>query len=248
MRYLIFSDESGSWHDGDFYIRSWVRVEPSNYDDIRKETIFAKHETGVKELNWARFQNNEELFKSIFEPEFSVFITITKLSHFKSKSYSIISAIESVPVSTGGESLTLKIKQKISDSAKNELFFHYYEKMHIEMSKKALLEGIESSEFKYIIDTPQYLDKSWESIAQDCGIQQTEIIKISATNPGIELADVVAGCINGLINGEAKAKKIYSDHIQPKMIDMQSRAYPNPNLIFFGDFSSSEVAELNIFR
>lgn len=56
MKYLIFSDESGKWNEGDYYIRSWIRITPENYDLLRKEVIFSKHETGVKELKWEKFR------------------------------------------------------------------------------------------------------------------------------------------------------------------------------------------------
>ncbi|MEA2087112.1 MAG: hypothetical protein U9O91_03335 [Candidatus Caldatribacteriota bacterium] len=50
------------------------------------------------------------------------------------------------------------------------------------------MHGENPKEYKYIIDTPQYLDREWENIAKECGIQQIDIIKISANRPGIELA------------------------------------------------------------
>jgi len=40
MKYLMFSDESGKWNEGDYYIRSWIRITPENYDLLRKEVIF----------------------------------------------------------------------------------------------------------------------------------------------------------------------------------------------------------------
>lgn len=248
MKFLIFSDESGLWNEGKYYIRSWIRITPENYVLLRKEIIFFKHETRVKELKWENFKKNYEIFKGIFGVDFNIFITISKPEHFQSREYNIITTIENVPISTGGQELTNKIKTKIINSVKNELFFNYFEKTHIENSKKALLHEENPKEYKYVIDTPQYLDREWENIAKECGIQQIEMIKISKNIPGIELADVVSGCIMNLLENVEGIELIYKECLKPKMCNMMSQECPNPNLIFFPDFSSEEIIEMNIFR
>jgi hypothetical protein len=247
MKYLIFSDESGSWNSGNYYIRSWIKITPENYELLRKEVIFSKHETGVKELKWQRFKSNYQKFKNIFNVDFTIFITVSKPTHFQNRNYSIVSAISSVSVSTGGQALTEKIKTKIINSAKNELFFNYFEKTHIENSRLALLGNENPDEYKYIIDTPQYLDKEWEEIAKDCEIEQIDVVKKSASDPGIEIADVVSGCIMSLLERKG-GDDIYNECVKPKMLNMSSRSFPNPNLIFYRDFTSTEKAEINIFR
>jgi len=248
MNFLIFSDESGRWNMGKYYIRSWTRITPENYDLLRKEIIFSKHETGVKELKWRKFKNNHVRFKNIFSVDFDIFITISKPDHFQSKEYNIITAIENLPISTGGQKLTDKIKTKIINSVKNQLFLNYFEKIHIENSKKALLHEECPDKYKYIIDTPQFLDREWENIAKECGIQQIEIIKKSENIPGIELADIVSGCIMGLLENVEDVELIYKEYLKSKMWDMMSQECPNPNLIFFSDFNSEEKIEMNIFR
>lgn len=248
MKYLIFSDESGRWNEGKYYIRSWMRITPENYDLLRKETIFAKHETGVKELKWENFRKNYKKFKNIFSVDFDIFITISKPDHFQSREYNIIKAIENVSISTGGQALTEKIKKKIVSSAKNELFFNYFEKIHIENSKNVLVASEYPEEYKYLIDTPQYLDREWGNIANECGIQQINITKISASNPGIETADVISGCIMGLLEKKKGVANIYSNCLKPKMLDMTSKTFPNPNLIFYQDFTDEDKKEINIFR
>jgi len=248
MKFLIFSDESGQWNMGKYYIRSWVRITPENYDLLRKEIIFSKHETEVKELKWRKFKNNYVRFKNIFSVDFDIFITISKPEHFQSKEYNIITTIENLPISTGGQELTDKIKTKIINSVKNQLFLNYFEKIHIENSKKALLHEECPDKYKYIIDTPQCLDREWENIAKECGIQQIEIIKNSENIPGIELADIVSGCIMGLLENVGDVELIYKECLKSKMWDMMSQECPNPNLIFFPDFKSEEKNEMDIFR
>ncbi len=248
MKYLIFSDESGSWNEGRYYIRSWVKITPENYNLLRKEIIFAKHETGIKELKWKNFKKNYEKLKNIFNVDFEIFITISKPDHFKSRKYNIIDAIEKMSASTGTQELTEKIKNKIVNSVKNELFFNYFEKTHIKNSKDAFVANENSEEYEYIIDTPQYLDREWEEIARECGIKQISIEKSSANVPGVELADVISGCIMDLLESKEESGAIYNECIKKKMLDMTSIKFPNPNLVFYQDFTTDDKDKINIFR
>ena len=122
------------------------------------------------------------------------------------------------------------------------------EKQHIENSKKAFVNNIDKTLYKYIVDSPQCQDKDWEKIADECGIVKLHIEKKSEKVPGIELADLIAGCINEHINDDEKAGDFYYEYIKKKMLDMTSQTLPNPNLIFFNDFSPEEKAKANIFR
>lgn len=248
MKYLIFSDESGKWNENNYYIRSWIKITPENYRLLQKEIIFSKYDTKVKELKWEKFRKNYIKFKDIFSVDFDIFLTISKTSHFHAIKYSVIKMLETIKIPTGGEKITEAIKSKIIDSAKYTLFLNYFEKIHIETSKKALLPAINSSDYKYIIDNPQYLDKDWIAIANECGISQIEIEKESETDPGIEIADIISGCVSDLILKKNNADSIYKDCIKNKMLDMTSKSFPNPNLIFYDAFDEAEKNELNVFR
>jgi len=258
MNYLIFADESGKWNAGDFYLRSWIKITPENYENLRKEIIFIKHETGIKELKWKSFKNNLEKIdnsiRCIFLINFDVFITISIPNHFQDRlikdKYNILRTLKEIKTeqSTGGEKFTEDIKNKIIGSAQHTLFFNYFEKQHIENSKKALVNNINNSEYKYIVDTPQCLDKDWEKIAKECGIENIDVEKKSEKIPGIELSDIIAGCIHEYLENDEKAKHFYQTYIKNKMLDMTSRSLPNPNLIFFGDFNYDDKAKINIFR
>lgn len=256
--YLVFSDESGRWNEGDFYVRSWIRVSPADYELIRKDIVFIKHGMGSKELKWKSFKKNIENIKSIIESlfvvEFSVFISISKPDHFKERlendRYNILTTLKDIETeqSTGGESFTETIKDKIISAAQHTLFFNYFEKQHIENSKKAFVNEIDKNLYKYIVDSPQCLDKDWEKIAKECGINQIAIEKKSENVPGIELADSIAGCIHEHLNNDVRAGEFYNEYIKKKMLDMTSQILPNPNLIFFNDFSPQEKEKANIFR
>lgn len=253
MIYLVFSDESGYWKKGDYYIRSWIRVTPEQYEDLRKEVIFSKHETGVKELKWQRYIKNSEKFKNIFSIDSNVFITISIPKHFQDKAdntYKVIKTLKGLEdgqFSGKGKVIDI-IRSKIISSAKHTLFMNIFEKQHIANSKNALVKKVDPNEYKYIVDTPQAINKDWEDLANECGIVNIDIKKRSEEVPGIELADIVAGCIHECLCSNSEANEIYKNHIQNKMLDMSSKDYPNPNLIFYQDFSPEEKKCLDIFR
>lgn len=258
MNYLVFSDESGRWNNGDYYIRSWIKASPSNYELIRKDIVFIKHETGTKELKWKSIKNIDARIKNIIESLFGtkikIFITISKPAHFKKRlennRYKILTTLKEIEPerSTGGERFTATIKDKIISSAQHTLFINYFEKQHIGNSKKAFVNNIDGNLYKYIVDTPQCVDKDWEKIAKECGIVNIEIAKKSGSIPGIELADLIAGCIHEYLNNDDRAGEFYNEYIKQKMLNMTSQTLPNPNLIFFSDFSPEEIKKTNIFR
>jgi hypothetical protein len=258
MDYLIFSDESGNWNEGNYYLRSWIRMSPDNYEMLRKDIVFLKHETGIKELKWKSIKNNirktENTIISICNIDFIVFITISIPSHFqdqlKENKYTILRTLQSIKPgqSTGGEQVRETIKSKILSAAKHAIFYSVYEKQHIENSRRALVTGIPDESCQFVVDTPQCLDKDWTKIAKECGIININIEKKSENVPGIELADLVTGCIHEYLEGDEKAKEFYRKYIENKMLNMCSRAFPNPNLIFFKDFTSDEKKRANIFR
>jgi len=258
MDYLIFTDESGSWNEGDFYLRSWVKITPRSYEMLRKDIIFIKHETGIRELKWKSLINNinkiQNTIVSIFKIDFNIFITISMPHHFQNRlwnnKYNILKTLQHIKSeqSTGGEQFTEAIKNKIISAAQHTIFYSFFEKQHIENANKALINDIPSESYQYIVDTPQCLDKDWAKIANECGIVNIKIEKKSGKVSGIELADIIAGCIHEYLRGEGKAGEYYKNYIKDKMLDMCSKTFPNPNLIFFHDFSTDEKKKVAIFR
>ncbi len=258
MNYLIFSDESGTWKASDYYIRSWIRISPEDYELISKDIVYIKYKKNFPEVKWKTIINNVEKIRnnieSLFNIEFSLFVTISKPDHFKKKlednTYNILRALKDIPPeqSTGREHVSVAIKEKIINTAQHTLFSNFVEKRHIENSKIALVNNIDNTEYEYRVDSPQCQDKDWEKIAKECEIVNLHIEKKSEKVPGIELADLIAGCIKDHLNNDEKASEFYSEYIKNKMIDMTSQTMPNPNLIFIGDFSPEEKEKANIFR
>jgi len=258
MNYLIFSDESGRWNEGNYYIRSWIRISPEDYELISKEIVYIKYKKKFPEVKWKTIINNIEKIRnnteSLFNIEFSLFVTISKPAHFKKRvaanRYIIIRTLKNLSPEqyTKKEDFTATIKEKIINTAQHTLFSNFVEKRHIENSKIALVNNIDNTEYEYRVDSPQCIHKDWEKIAKECGIVKLKIVKKSEEEPGIELADIIAGCIKDHLNNDDKASEFYSEYIKKKMIDMTSRDMPNPNLIFIDDFSPEEKEKANIFR
>jgi len=99
-----------------------------------------------------------------------------------------------------------------------------------------------------VIDSPQCLNKNWREIANSAGVSKVEFIARSEDEPGIQLADIIAGCIQDMTRNNRKARRIYQQLIKDKMVDMYSEDYPNPNLIFYPTFTDREKRKLQIFR
>ena len=221
-KFLVFSDESGTWSDHNpdgFYVRSWIKITPHEYEKLRCAVQNSKTNTGVKELKWDNFRKNPRDFGNIFSAvNFDVFITISKPNYFlsSSDSYHIVQSINntSLPLPGTFPNLESKIREKIINSVKNELFFNYFERTHIENSKTVLAFNEAPQNYAYVIDHPQYSGSSWTDIATECGIDRVRIIRDSQNCPGIELADVVAGCINTFLILQDKLQKVDYDWSQ----------------------------------
>ncbi len=260
LEYLVFSDESGRWNDGDYYIRSWIKIARGGYNDLRKELIYLKHETGIKEIKWDKVKKQlkniriRDTFKALRNIEYSVFISISIPSHFqeriKTNHYRILRTLEDIgpEKSTGGTEFSGTLKRKIISSARHTIFFHMYEKIHIENAIRALKGDDPRLSLRLIVDSPQCITRDWFDIAKECGHDYVSTEKESETNSGIEIADVIAGCLHECLRGDEPASTFYREYIKPKMEDMYSKSYPNPNMIFFKDFSEEEKKKINIFR
>ena len=254
MKYLIFSDESGSWSniEEEYYIRAWVGITEEEYKRLKVSINSIHKSKKLKELKWRNFKNNfqhDMQYRKIFDSDFKIFVTISKPKFFWSKSYNVITVLENLKEGelTGDEEVQLSLKKKITNSARMVLFLNYYERQHIINSKSALLKT-DTTEYEYIVDNPQFLNREWKEVANEVGIENVEIIKESKACPGIELADVICGCIKDFINEDPEASEIYGTCIKSKMIDIWNKSIPNPNLIFIEDFTDEERQKLDIFR
>jgi len=270
----IFSDESGSWNgshqqvdDNELYIRSWVMFEENKYQELEKEIIFTKYKDGLKELKFDNFKRNfenKQYYKDIFNTDFQVFITISKnvrtIDKFQNNKYKALNTLSNLDPNTltGDPNMTSLTKDKFIQSAKMVLFLNYYEKQHIKNSIDALIGKnviCKDPDCVFYVDNPQFLNKDWKNVAQDAGVKKIKIVEHSENRPGIELADIIAGCTNEYIKDLVKnknknnsiAKNIYNTFIRGKLktASNNNNKFYNPNLIFIEDFDQNFINLVN---
>jgi len=251
MKYLIFSDESGNWNSGDYYIRAWIKVNESDHDALCKEILFINNILKVEELKWNGFKTNYKQLDSkgrlqgLVNLNYELFLTITDTSHFQNKKYNIYNALKGaqffgdLPESIDENNL----RKRLENTIKSEYFFSIYESQHIKNAKKALMRN-SKADFDFIIDKPPYL--GWKELAKACGIKAE--VEDSKRCRGIQLADVICGCIKDFTKNNQEAGEIYRGCFKKHMINMYDKNMPNPNLVFIHDFKDREKRRLNIFR
>ena len=71
-----------------------------------------------------------------------------------------------------------------------------------------------------------------EKVASEEGLHNVNIIEKSEDIPGIQIADIIAGCFHDLLKNNGKAEKIFANLIKKKMCDMYCKDLPNPNIVF----------------
>jgi hypothetical protein len=255
MDYSIFTDESGSWHSGEHYVRSWIKLTESESENLAKEVLYLKYKTGIKEIKYSNFLAQPEEFQKIFSCDFQIYITISAPDKINYESYRVIKTLEGLPVEafSGAEDMQEMCKSKIISSAKNVLFLNYYERYHLDNAKSAL---VTSPEDRYClhVDSPQFVKKEWTKIALQVFSPlleenfQCNLHSNSKDVPGIEIADCIAGCLQGCLDEKEDAKSIFQSMIKSKMCDMHSRSSPNPNLIFYNELKTKHLPLLENLR
>lgn len=265
-KFLIFSDESGCWHYSDndsndlYYVRSWIKITEYNYSKICKwfEEIFGLIK--CEEIKWSfvkgNFKQNPDIaniLSLIFGITFNTFITITipncaNQRIEQTKTYNKIKEIDTsdltgyVSMSSYRDNFATLTKEKLLSNVKHLLFMGIYEKYHIENAKKAFTTS--EIECEWQIDEPQCTKNIWESIAN---IDQIKLVK-SGKNPGVQLADVIAGCYQDLLGKKTsdeykKALEFYKEYLKCKQI-YKGEELPNPNVVFANDSCANALLNL----
>ena len=246
VKFFIFSDESGSWHDPkDIYVRSWIAITESEYQKLLAKIDELSALIGSKELSWSVLAGNAKYFKSFNELSFRIFVTVTcpqdiawdskyRLTRNFSKS------IEGFDFGELDLDLTKYIKDRIFRDLKNGLFLHLYERYHIENAKKGIERVIKPRDYDliYRIDPPQMSQEGWRAILHKVSGSSSINIEFPKSNrsQGIQFADVVAGCFRSLLLQDKRFEesKKFLLEIKDRLIS-KNRDNPNPNLIFFNE-------------
>ena len=245
IKFFIFSDESGSWHNSnDIYVRSWVIVGENEYKKLIMKVDEISHFIGSNELKWHTLAGNQQYFGYFNNVNFRIFITVSSPKDINWDKYRLTRnfniSIENFDFGELDDQLILYIKDRIYRDIKNALFMHFYERYHIENAKKSIERIIKPSEYNliYRIDPPQMSQEGWKNILY--GVSSSPFIDVefpkSERSQGVQFADIIAGCFRSLLLRDKKfeeAKKFLrqiKNHLIPKNED-----FYNPNLIFYGE-------------
>ena len=247
IKFFIFSDESGSWHDErDVYVRSWVVIKEEESKKLLNKIDEIASFLGAKELSWKVISGNSKYFKDFTDLDFRIFITVSspKDINWKDK-YSLTrdftSNIENFNFGELSEDLKVYVKERILRDIKHALFLHFYEKHHIENAKKGIERVIKPTEYDliYRVDPPQMSQDGWKKILQAIGGTNINIeFPKSSRSQGIQFADIIAGCFRSLLTKDANYNQAceFFKQIKNKLIS-KNKENPNPNLIFYNEIN-----------
>ncbi len=247
--YVIFSDESGSWHEQDnVYVRSWVCVENSDIEAFDQFIAEIRNETGCDEVRWKTVATKNDLVERIKKLNFKTFVTVTEPKSIKDEKYlltrSFFEKVASFDFGNLKDDTKEKIVNKIYSDIKYVLFLQIYESLHIRSADEIFSLAFPNKSFDYKIDPPQATKKEWSEICTDL-TGYTPYFPKSERDSGIQFADIVAGAWRSHLIQDKRsesAKKFICEGLMPEKM-LYIKGNPNPNLIIHEE-SSEEIKKL----
>jgi hypothetical protein len=255
IKFFIFSDESGSWHDdNDVYVRAWVVITEEEYEKkLRLKVDEINSFRDSRELKWKGFE--EKYFNYFDEISFRLFITISSpgdidWEHKYKVTKSFEESVRDFNFGDIDEDLKTVLRDRMYRDIKNVLFLHYYERHHIENAKKGIERVIKSEDYElvYRIDPPQLSQSGWKHMLQKISGNSNVNLEFpkSQRTPGIQFADLIAGATRSLLIDDhpaplSNARK-FIEIMKKSMISSKwgsETLNPNPNLIFFGEINDA---------
>src|SRR3989344_5104843 len=215
IKFFIFSDESGSWHDErDIYVRSWIVITEKESNKLANKVDEVASFIGANELSWKILSGNENYFSYFNDLSFRVFITVSSPKDIDWDKYMITrefdSSIENSNFGEISDDLRDYVKERIFKDIKNALFLHFYEKYHIENAKKGIERVIKSTEYDliYRVDPPQMSKDGWKKVLHSIGGANINIeFPKSSRSRGIQFADMIAGCLRSMLSKDVNFNK-----------------------------------------
>lgn len=254
VKFFIFSDESGSWHDeDDIYVRAWIVISKKTYEEklLLKIDQISSFMNDAKELKWSGFANSNKYFKEFNDIEFGIFITISspKDINWEGK-YNVTKnfkdSVDSFDFGEIDDEVVIYLKDRMYRDIKNALFLNYYEKLHIENAKNGIERIIKKPDYDliYRVDPPQLPHEGWRKILEN--ISDDEDINLefpkSIRTQGIQFADLIAGSVRSFMIKDKKkdASEEFLREIKSKLIS-KNKYNPNPNLIMYSEINSDLI-------
>lgn len=218
-KFLIFSDESGSWSNKSdrFYARSWIKIK--EHDFLYLEGLW-KTKKFPKPSEASLLKNSNCITDELEKIDFKYFFTFTKLDEFYSRKFYVRDKIlESVSLAISQLESQLKsymkskIPVKIQEGINQIMFLNIYEAYHIENAIDVLCD--KENEFEFYLDKPQFTENDYLEIFNN---QVRNSFKASlifarkkegeSNNLGIYYADALASIFNKIISSQNNLKLV----------------------------------------
>jgi hypothetical protein len=229
---IVFSDESGSWAESQYYVRSWIFWNIDDYIEIENKYI-EKINRHKSLLSWENKHLKTELEQNdqdeIFGKIDKVYITFTIIKEFKEKKLKVredvLNLLSSHP-SLKGKSYEEYLINNVSKAVNKTLFLYLYESIHF----RSFLDKLDSSSYYFLIlDEPSQLDpKHHQKIWKESAFHLDRKIKLiiskndSELSLGLQIADCFAGAINDFLLNRGNHAENFLRKYKSKFFDNKS--------------------------
>ncbi|MGB9680762.1 MAG: hypothetical protein ACPLYC_00990 [Minisyncoccia bacterium] len=202
---IAFSDESGVWADGPYYVRSWILWNFEDYIILEKK--FLKTLDRRKHLlHWKdkklRTDLSEKEQNEIFKSIDNLYVTFTITNGFKDKKLKVRDDVQNLlnnHPSLKGKNYERYLIDNVGKAVNKTFFLYIYESVHF----RSFLSKLDSSSLYFLIlDTPSQLDpeqhkKIWENSYSE---EDNMKLIISYENDEYSLGLQVAHCFASATN------------------------------------------------
>jgi len=250
---IIFSDESGRWADGPYYVRSWIFWNIENYLQIeRKYTEKLNRQKHLLEWKNKRLKTilDKKSVEEIFQNIDRMFFTFTIIKEFKERKLNVRSDINqllNVHPSLEGKKYKKYLINNVGKAVNKTYFLYLYENMHF----KSFFDKLnDSSVYILMIDKPSQLDpKQHRKILMESPFIENKKVILGESDSdlslGLQVADCFAGMVNDFLKNAVKESESWLCKYKEKFFDDKSI-----NKIMWqgdDDYQLKEIKRINTF-
>lgn len=204
----VFSDESGTWHKGNMYVRSWVCLDEDQYLRLKGKMALFRELNGLK--NEIKFNENHN-YSMFLDLNFTNYYSVSFVDQILSRNLDLVKYLE-----TADESLFVLNKKDIRDiivkKTRHMMFLHIFEYHHMQNAIRFFDARFAGKTINFLVDTPQANDKEWKAIFKKLETDKftARTVKSSENYDGILFADIVAGNVRKILENLDSASNMNS--------------------------------------
>jgi len=250
---IIFSDESGTWSEGPYYVRSWISWNIESYIQIEKKYTEKLNRKKCL-LKWENKRLKSSLDKDslneIFQSIDKMFFTFTIIEEFKERRLRVREDINQLLKNHPGlEGKRYKkyLIHNVENAVNKTYFLYLYENVHFKSFFDRLYAG---SMYTLILDDPSQLDpKQHKKILLESPFLRDKSVVLGKDDSdlclGLQVADCFAGMINDFLKNAGEESEKWLSKYKNKFFDSTSI-----NKIMWhgnGDYQLKEIKRINNF-